>query len=245
MDGAIFLVFLFIILFFIAIHMKQQIESNRCRICERALSTPQTRTNRLCPTHEEGYAPVAARIIPYKYWKKRYLFKAIAVGSGASSLIHRFAEFGFLKSFIHTIGVDIATKIVKIGDQTIKLLIFVIGGQKSFTRLRPYYYRGAKGAILCYDITSWSTFKAIYGWLNEIYIHLGSVPRILVGNKMDLANQQEVPRSYAEAYAQENGLSFIETSTKTGMGVDVMFATLARMMLEAACQLKDKPNSTA
>ena len=72
---------------------------------------------------------------------------------------------------------------------------------------------------------------------------MGTIPCILVGNKVDLAAHREVPRAHAEAYAQERRLHYIETSAKTGLGVDQMFGTLSRMMLEASCQLKEMPNS--
>lgn len=281
MDGAFFLV-LFIILVLLlilidALHAKQQIEPNHCRICGRALLTSRTRAKRLCLTHEKKYALVAASIVPYKYWKKRlipyeyweqisaartitnkeydevqkelkhlgfqYLFKTIAVGSDASGLIRRFADLGFRKSFIPTLGVDFAIKAVIIGDKIIKLMILVIGSQKFFSRLRPYYYRGANGAIVCYDITSWGTFQAVDTWFNEISHHLGPIPRILVGSKMDLAENREVLRALAKAYAQEKDVPYIETSAKTGAGGDKMFLILARMMLEAVRQFKEKPNS--
>ncbi|MFX0195209.1 MAG: GTP-binding protein [Candidatus Hodarchaeota archaeon] len=209
------------------------------------------------------------KLVPYEYWEKisaartitnkkydkvqkeleylgfQYLFKTIAVGSDASSLIRRFADLGFRKSFIPTLGVDFATKVVKIGDKIIKLMILVIGSQKFFSRLRPYYYRGANGAIVCYDITSWGTFEAVDAWFNEISHHLGPIPRILVGNKMDLAENREVLRALAKAYAQEKGFPYIETSAKTDAGGDEMFLVLARKMLEAVRQFHEKPNSAA
>ena len=176
-----------------------------------------------------------------------YLFKVISVGSSEVNktvLIKRFAEGTFVKTYIHTLGVDFATKVVKIQDQTIKMVLFDTGGQELLGRLRPYYYRGANGAIVCYDITSKASFEALDSWLNEIYIHVGIIPLILVGIIPDDVDQREVPRVQVETYAQEKGLPFIEASIKTGVGVNEMFLTLTRMMLDAYSQLKDTPNST-
>ena len=170
----------------------------------------------------------------------KYLFKTIAVGSGGvgkTSLIRRFAEGTFLETYVPTLGVDFATKEVQLGDQTIKLVLFDTGGQELFGRMRPYYYRGANGALVCYDITAKATFEALEGWLSEIYHHVAPIPLLLVGTKTDLADHREVPRAHAEAYAREKRLHYIETSAKTGLGVDEMFLSLARMMLEDVKQL--------
>ena len=164
----------------------------------------------------------------------KYLFKTIAVGTGGvgkTSLIRRFAEGTFLGTYKPTLGVDFATKEVQLKDQTIKMVLFDTGGQELLGRLRPYYYRGANGALVCYDITAKATFEALDGWLNEVSLHVGTIPRLLVGTKADLAADREVPRAHAEAYAREKGLHYIETSAKTGQGVEQMFLSLARMML--------------
>ena len=174
------------------------------------------------------------------------MFKTISVGSGGvgkTSLIKRFTEGTFLGTYTPTLGVDFATKEVQLGDLTIKLVLFDTGGQELFGRLRPYYYRGAHGAIICYDITAKGTFEALDGWLGEVSRHVGTIPRLLVGTKADLVAHREVPRAHADAYAQEKHLTYIETSAKTGLGVDQMFGALARMMLEASCQLKEMSNS--
>ena len=80
--------------------------------------------------------------------------------------------------------------------------------------------------------TAKGTFEALGDWLNEVSLHVGPIPRLLVGTKADLAAHREVPRAQVEAYVQEKGLPYIETSAKTGLGVEQMYHSLARMMLE-------------
>jgi len=166
--------------------------------------------------------------------KGKYLFKTIAVGSGGvgkTSLIYSFAEGFFLETCPPFM--DFATKEVQLGDQTIRLMLVDMRDQELFDWLRPYYYyRGANGAIICYDITAKGTFEALEGWLREVSRHVGTIPCLLVGNKVDLAVHREVPRVQAEAYAREKNLHYIETSAKTGLGVEHIFLSLARMMLE-------------
>jgi GTPase SAR1 family protein len=49
----------------------------------------------------------------------------------------------------------------------------------------------------------------------------------LSGNKSDLESKREVPRTEAEAYANENGCIFFETSAKSGDNVQSMFTQIA------------------
>jgi GTPase SAR1 family protein len=48
----------------------------------------------------------------------------------------------------------------------------------------------------------------------------------LVGNKLDLANKRAVSTEDAQAYAEENGLLFMETSAKAGTNVTDVFTAI-------------------
>lgn len=50
----------------------------------------------------------------------------------------------------------------------------------------------------------------------------------LIGNKSDLESQRDVTYEEAKQFADENGLMFIETSAKTGDGVEEAFLETAR-----------------
>ena len=48
----------------------------------------------------------------------------------------------------------------------------------------------------------------------------------LAGNKADLANKRMVEYEEAQAYAEDNGLLFMETSAKTAMNVNEIFLAI-------------------
>ncbi|MFX0116842.1 MAG: hypothetical protein ACFFB3_20000 [Candidatus Hodarchaeota archaeon] len=51
---------------------------------------------------------------------------------------------------------------------------------------------------------------------------------ILIGNKRDIADKREVEESKGEALAKEIGaIDFLETSAKTGYGVEKAFQNMA------------------
>ena len=55
------------------------------------------------------------------------------------------------------------------------------------------FYKKADGIIVTYDICAMATFENVTKWLQSISEHTNdSVPRILVGNKVDLDDQRAV-----------------------------------------------------
>ncbi len=53
----------------------------------------------------------------------------------------------------HTIGVEFASCIVRIGNKNVKLQLWDTAGQERFRSVTRSYYRGAAVCILVYDIT--------------------------------------------------------------------------------------------
>jgi small GTP-binding protein len=123
-----------------------------------------------------------------------------------------------------TIGVEFGARHVQIDGRSIKLQMWDTAGQESFRSITRSYYRGAAGALLVYDITRRETFNHLTDWLAEARQHSNSNMIImLIGNKSDLDHRRQVSREEGEAFAQENGLIFLETSAKTAVNVQEAF----------------------
>ena len=67
------------------------------------------------------------------------------------------------------------------------------------------------------------------------------VPIVLVGNKLDLAEQmREVPANYAQSVARDWGLPFFETSAKFRVQVEEAFVQIVKLMAAAAVQSRNR-----
>lgn len=86
-----------------------------------------------------------------------FLFKIIIIGdpaAGKSSLMHKYIENQFRHQYSVTVGVEFASKKVKISpDLEIGLQIWDTAGQETFRSIIKSFYRNAAAAFLVYDMT--------------------------------------------------------------------------------------------
>ncbi|KAJ4419558.1 hypothetical protein N0V82_004861, partial [Gnomoniopsis sp. IMI 355080] len=129
-----------------------------------------------------------------------YLAKIILLGpsgTGKSCLLHRFVKSEWRVLSSQTIGVEFATKIIKVGTgarrKRIKLQLWDTAGTERFRSVSRSYYRGAAGAILIYDLTSSSSFNALQPFLNDARaLASPNLTLVLAGNKLDLADSNHL-----------------------------------------------------
>ncbi|OAQ62946.1 rab like protein [Pochonia chlamydosporia 170] len=151
-----------------------------------------------------------------------YLAKIILLGpsgTGKSCLLHRFVKNEWRVLSSQTIGVEFASKIIKVGTgarrKRIKLQLWDTAGTERFRSVSRSYYRGAAGAILVYDITSHSSFRGIQPFLNDARaLASPNLSLMLVGNKLDLAAESLIDTSLPPTTPSSVG----STSTITAGG---------------------------
>ncbi|KAG0592890.1 hypothetical protein M758_1G279500 [Ceratodon purpureus] len=156
-----------------------------------------------------------------------YLFKVVLIGDsgvGKSNLLSRFTRNEFCLESKSTIGVEFATRSIQVDGKTIKAQIWDTAGQERYRAITSAYYRGAVGALLVYDITKHVTYENVERWLKELRDHADSnIVIMLVGNKSDLKHLRGVSTDDAQAFAEKEGLSFIETSALESTNVEKAF----------------------
>lgn len=164
-----------------------------------------------------------------------YLFKVVLVGDaevGKTSLTTRFAYGTFTDGYISTLGVDFIVKSLPITNYIVKLQAWDTAGQERYAGVRPIYYRGAKGALLVFDITMRQSFVNVEKWLDQIRKFSGAdIPIILVGNKIDLVDSRVVSTDELQMFAAQKSMPFFETSAKTDYAVNDVFQKLAELIL--------------
>jgi len=175
--------------------------------------------------------------------KRSFIFKICIVGDGGvgkTSLALRYTENTFKDNYIMTIGSNFSTKTVSLPNYPhldIKLQIWDLAGQKHFSFVRPPFYRGASGVIYVFDLTRRSSFASLPNWKSEVSKVIGEKPSILVGNKIDLADEghREVGQQDGDSFKTElNAISYFETSAKDGVKINEMFTEIVLEILKTS-----------
>ncbi|KAJ5584105.1 uncharacterized protein N7459_003905 [Penicillium hispanicum] len=120
-------------------------------------------------------------------------------------------------------------------QKRMKLSLWDTAGQETYKSITRSYFRGASGALLVFDISRRSTFVSCAQWLQDLrQIAEDGIVVILVGNKRDLAghgseaNQRQVTQREAEEWCRLNNVvRYVETSAKSGDGVERAFLEVA------------------
>ncbi|KAG1350257.1 hypothetical protein G6F62_003332 [Rhizopus arrhizus] len=160
---------------------------------------------------------------------------------GKSSIVLRFVDKQYVENREPTIGAAFLNQKCNFKDRSIKFEIWDTAGQERFHSLAPMYYRNSQAAIVVYDITKAATLDKAKSWVKELQRQASTdIVIALVGNKLDLVegedgepledeeHEREVSKEDAQAYADEAGLLFFETSAKSAQNVDNVFSSIAQ-----------------
>ena len=166
----------------------------------------------------------------------QYKFKITLFGPGGvgkTSLLLRYIKDYFSDDLKKTIGSNFLIKDVEIDGKDVRLLLWDIGGQPQFHKLRTIYFKGSNGALGVFDLSSNQSLLKIPGWISSIKKSVKKqIPMLLLGNKLDL--EREIDHAESEDLAKRLNCEYLETSAKTGENVELAFETIAKACLKSA-----------
>ena len=158
------------------------------------------------------------------------IFKIIIVGdlsSGKTNIVTQYISHKFVQDSQPTIGVEMFNKDFQINEDKVSAQIWDTAGQEKYNALTSSYYKGAKGAIVVYDITQESTFLKVEQFAKDLKEKSDkNVYMILVGNKIDLEENRKVSKEEGKILADKLKMGFFEVSAKNGTGIEDLFKNL-------------------
>jgi len=166
------------------------------------------------------------------------IFKVIVIGDpavGKTSLLTKFATNKFEEKYLPTVGVSIVKEPIELKENnaTINLMFWDVAGQPQFYMLHRPYFNGADGMLLVFDITRSSTFSNINNWYNSaVKYGLSGIPRLLIGNKIDLKDERKIILPMAEHLSEKLNAPYFETSALTGDTVKEVFHKIAELVFK-------------
>lgn len=111
-------------------------------------------------------------------------------------------------------------------------------GQDENSEFGMRYTTGIDGYVLVFSVRDYSSFQVIKA-INEKLLDtlmvtnrkgVSEVPRVLVGNQIDIAHERQVPTRVAAAYAREQGIPYMESSAFTPFNVEAVFETILKII---------------
>jgi len=136
-----------------------------------------------------------------------FLFKIIIIGDsgvGKTNILSRYIKNSFSFDTRSTVGVEFGAKKLELNGIKVKGQIWDTAGQERYRSITNTYYKGAKGALVVYDISKRDSFDNVNKWVNELRMNgERDVIIVLVGNKSDLVNERVVSIEEGELKAKE------------------------------------------
>ncbi len=124
------------------------------------------------------------------------IFKVVLIGDsgvGKSNILSRYLHNEFNFDTKATVGVEFGSKKFELNDYKIKIQVWDTAGQERYKSITNAYYKGAKGALLVYDISKKETFDSVDRWIPDLKVNGDeNLAIILVGNKCDLEESRQV-----------------------------------------------------
>jgi small GTP-binding protein len=153
---------------------------------------------------------------------------------GKTSLVRRFVESIFDETYHTTIGVKVDKKVVSVNRDEVTLVLWDIHGEDVFQKMRMTYLRGMSGYLMVVDPTRRQTFQDAVALQARVQEAMGPIPWILVLNKCDRIAEWEIDPERIGA-SEGSRQDVIQTSAKTGEGVEQAFSRLAQAVLHSPC----------
>ncbi|NVM02783.1 MAG: GTP-binding protein [Candidatus Helarchaeota archaeon] len=169
--------------------------------------------------------------------RSRLRFKIIICGDpmvGKTSIILRFTDHAFKRTYISTIGVNITEKVINYKNANIELIIWDLAGQTKFQKMRKHFYKGADAQLLVFDLTSQKTFENIGKWNSDIkrFLKNKKILGYILGNKSDLVDERKVSKKDGLKLGKKLVCDYIETSALNGVNVDEVFYKIGKILYE-------------
>lgn len=164
-----------------------------------------------------------------------FVLKTIIIGdsfAGKSSLLQQFITGKVNQTAKQTVGVEYGSRTLACSSDdsgpggnkhVAKLQIWDTAGQDKFRAVTRSYYRGAVGCLCVFSLTDRSSFERLGQWIEDARTQASdAVSIVIVGNKLDAAAEaRQVSLLEASAFALAQRCAYVETSARTGEGVEV------------------------
>ena len=150
--------------------------------------------------------------------KENNEFKAIVLGNsgvGKTNLINTCVGLNFEEGINTTTTGAFSSKKIKKDDKEYIINLWDTAGQETYKSITKIFLKKSKIVIFVYDITSRKSFDDLREWIQMAKdVIENEYISAIIGNKMDLYQNEQVKEEEARKYAEQNGMLFQLVSAK-------------------------------
>ena len=142
---------------------------------------------------------------------------------GKTSIVSRFNDKRYTDNIQTTVGVSNVQLSINVDNQKVDMAIWDTAGQEKFLSLVPLYTRHSDCLIIVFDMSNSTSFNGVEAWYQRTREELDlKCPVVLCGNKIDLPTSVD---------KESHDCSLCFTSAKDGTGIDQLFQTVGKLLL--------------
>ena len=160
-------------------------------------------------------------------------------GVGKTSVINQWLHHTFYTSLRTDSPLIHSNKHFSWGGASVYLRIYDLSGEKWCAALWSSYARLSKCIVLVFDVQNAASLESVRTYLATAKENENgqlNTQYFLLGNKCDLSQGRQVKEFEAQNFAADHDLIYIETSAKTGCGIQA----LQEQILKIVCQNAEK-----
>jgi len=170
---------------------------------------------------------------------------------GKTCLVERYLQGKFDEGVSATVGAAFGARKIEVDGKSITMGIWDTAGSERYESMSRIYYRSARAAAVCYDLTNKDSFEKVKFWVDELLNNEENCIIYIVGTKVDLLQEnggpisRPLPQKEVNAYAQSIKATIFETSAKNNTNVEELFNKIASDFLKKKCSQRWRPTKIA
>ena len=158
--------------------------------------------------------------------------KVIVVGEsgvGKSNIIMRYNGGQFDSHSLPNNSSCFIVKYYKFGKKIYRINVWDTAGQEKYHSLTKIFIKGSHIALLVYAINDYNSFEKLDFWHNTVKEVCKNIIISVIGNKIDLFDEEKVDQKLAKAKAKEYNANFGLTSAlNDDTGIDEIIENLVK-----------------
>ena len=163
------------------------------------------------------------------------ILKIVIIGEssvGKTSIISQFVDKIFQEEIQSTVGGSFNSKTILCEDlnKKVKLEIWDTAGQERYRSVTKMFYKDADIAVLVYDITNKDSYDELKNyWVEQVKDSTRKGTNlVIVANKSDLIEKEQVDEDEARNYSRTINASFFVVSAKDSISVGELFKEIVK-----------------